>query len=332
MQAPHDRLFQFTFRHARHATGWLQALLPAVLTAAVDWAQLAPASDRLPGQLLRRNEADGVLQAPLVGDDRSAVFVLEHHTGPTARWTEQLLRYVVHLRRVLWKRNRKERTFVVPIVLWVRPRDTALPNAAETNELDTVLQQLQPQLQPVVHDLTQGDEAGRRDPRLTPLAQLTLCCLATLPGSDVESALAALDRWGDLLHAVGIDDGPPHPEDALEAIAWYVLEVTEVSEEQLHMAFAKHVPTDPSTRMTTANKLRLEGRLQGLAQGKAEGKAEGKADTLQRLLHRRFGPLAEATQQQIRSATVDQLDRWFDALLDARSLTDVLAVEPQLPA
>jgi hypothetical protein len=220
--------------------------------------------------------------------------------------------------RVLWKRTRDEYTVVVPAVLWVRP--VAQPTTpVPIDELERVLQRLQPQLQPVVHDLTRGEETDWRDPRLTPLAQLTLCCLAVLPGSDVPQALAAIDRWGDLLRKVVTDDGPPHPDDAIDSIACYVLEVTEVTVEQMQMAFAKHLPPDQTTRMTTANKLRLEGRLQGLA----EGKAEGKADTLLRQLRRRFGLVPEPLVTRITAASIADLDAWSDAVLDATSLVAV---------
>jgi hypothetical protein len=321
-------LFQFTFRHPRHAAGWLQVVLPTALAAAVEWQHLRLANDRLPGLRLGRNEPDVVLQAPLRADPRHTLYVMEHHTGATDRWLEQLLRYVVHVRRVLWRRHAERSTCVIPVVLLQRQVDADDASPAATSELDRVLVQLQPHLHPVVHDLAGCSDADLRDPRMTPLAQLTLCCLATLPNSDVPSALAAIDRWGDLLRALPTDDGPPHPDDVLDAIACYVLEVTEVTEEQLHMAFAKHLPHYEPTRMTTAHKLRLEGRAQGLAEGQAqgnvEGQAQGKADTLVRLLARRFGPAPATVLARIRAANVGQLDAWLDALLEANCIDDVI--------
>ena len=62
---------------------------------------------------------------------------------------------------------------------------------------------------------------------------------------------------------------------------------------------------------------------EGEAKGKAEGKAEGKRDTLTRLLTRRFGPLPEWAAHRLSAGTVEQLDVWFDRVLDAATLAEV---------
>ena len=56
----------------------------------------------------------------------------------------------------------------------------------------------------------------------------------------------------------------------------------------------------------------------------AEGEIEGKIESLTRLLSRRFGPLPTWAEQRISKANGDQLDAWFDALLDAKRLSDLL--------
>ena len=56
----------------------------------------------------------------------------------------------------------------------------------------------------------------------------------------------------------------------------------------------------------------------------AEGEIEGKIDGLARLLSRRFGPLPAWAEQRIAKANGDQLDAWFDGLLDAENLSDLL--------
>jgi hypothetical protein len=47
---------------------------------------------------------------------------------------------------------------------------------------------------------------------------------------------------------------------------------------------------------------------------------------LERLLVRRFGPLSEHTKSRLHSATPEQIERWADAILDAKTLDDVLAI------
>jgi len=67
-----------------------------------------------------------------------------------------------------------------------------------------------------------------------------------------------------------------------------------------------------------------EGEARGIAKGEARGiamgKAEGRKQDLTRLLERRFGPLPRDVRDRITGAGHDQLDRWLDRVLDARSL------------
>src|SRR4030095_5587292 len=58
VQSPHDRLFQFTFRHASHAAAWVRSVLPAPVATAIDWSTFAPANERFPGLRLRSHIAD----------------------------------------------------------------------------------------------------------------------------------------------------------------------------------------------------------------------------------------------------------------------------------
>ena len=67
---------------------------------------------------------------------------------------------------------------------------------------------------------------------------------------------------------------------------------------------------------------------EGEARGRAEGKAQGKAETLLRLLQRRFGPVPERVRARVAVGSAAEIDAWFDALLDAQSLTEVFDAGP----
>ncbi|CAN5710863.1 hypothetical protein BH09MYX1_BH09MYX1_02270 [soil metagenome] len=54
-----------------------------------------------------------------------------------------------------------------------------------------------------------------------------------------------------------------------------------------------------------------------------EGEARGKADVLLLLLAKRFGALSPATEQRIRAASMDELDRWTDRILTVHSLDEL---------
>jgi len=54
-----------------------------------------------------------------------------------------------------------------------------------------------------------------------------------------------------------------------------------------------------------------------------QSKLEGEAAVLVRLLTPRFGRLDDATRSRIRGASLAQLERWTDRILDAPTLTAV---------
>ena len=47
---------------------------------------------------------------------------------------------------------------------------------------------------------------------------------------------------------------------------------------------------------------------------------------LERLLTKRFGPLDDVTRARMNSATLEQLERWVDRILDASSLEQLFQV------
>jgi hypothetical protein len=56
-----------------------------------------------------------------------------------------------------------------------------------------------------------------------------------------------------------------------------------------------------------------------------EGKVEGKAETLLRMLHKRFAPLSPIIDARVRIASITELDRWTDRILEAATIDEVLA-------
>jgi len=70
-----------------------------------------------------------------------------------------------------------------------------------------------------------------------------------------------------------------------------------------------------------------EGRKQGIKEGRRlgleEGLKQGELIALERQLTRRFGPIPEAIQLRLRSASTEQLEYWLDQILEAGSIEDV---------
>ncbi|MFY0578141.1 hypothetical protein ACN28S_30875 [Cystobacter fuscus] len=70
---------------------------------------------------------------------------------------------------------------------------------------------------------------------------------------------------------------------------------------------------------------RQQGMEKGLVRGREEGLARGRAESLLRILALRGIDVEEAARQRILECTdVDTLDRWFDRVLQATTLREVL--------
>jgi len=81
--------------------------------------------------------------------------------------------------------------------------------------------------------------------------------------------------------------------------------------------------------VTSVERMGIEkGIQQGLQQGRQEGIQQGEVALLRRLLVRRFGSLPSWAAQRLEQASLEELERWADRVLDAPTLADVFAMEP----
>jgi flagellar biosynthesis/type III secretory pathway protein FliH len=76
--------------------------------------------------------------------------------------------------------------------------------------------------------------------------------------------------------------------------------------------------------MTSAERLKAEGRVEGRAEGEAKGKLTGQAELLLRQLSLRFGELSNEVQARVAAASLEQLAVYAERVLSADSLDDVL--------
>lgn len=158
MRSPHDRLFSITFRNAQHAACWLRSELPPLLTAAIDWATVAPLRERFPGVRLRPHLADAGFAAALdlAGEPHPIALLIEPKSHDDAEVGQQLLRYTIHLQRALQQQPGRP-PFVVPALLrHGEPRRQAPPRGGPLHDL---LLQASPHQRVVVDDLTTVSEA-----------------------------------------------------------------------------------------------------------------------------------------------------------------------------
>jgi hypothetical protein len=81
---------------------------------------------------------------------------------------------------------------------------------------------------------------------------------------------------------------------------------------------------------TIADALREEGLKKGLKQGIKRGETRARRQTLLRLLRNRFGDLPPEMVDTIETTDgIEQLDRWLDQVVSARSLEQMKIGPPK---
>ena len=191
----------------------------------------------------------------------------------------------------------------------------------------------------ILDDLSKLDDQALRRRALTDLARIALVVLRRCRDSADPGSI--LRPWAQTL--VGVLSAP-HGREALQLVARYTVEVSDAEPELVYRFFVELGPDAEEIFMTTADRLREQGRSLGLAEGRAHGLAEGRAHgiaegrahgiaegraagvaaTLVRQLSLKFGPLPAAALARIQAATPEQLERWTDGVLTAGSLDDVI--------
>jgi hypothetical protein len=330
VQSPHDKLFQFAFRMARHAVTWVHSMCPVAMQAGIDWRKLQPAGERIPGGGLRAHFADAIFRAPYLNGEGEVWFVIEHKSYPDPGVHWQLLQYVVHLRRGLERKPAdqphapRSQDFVGMVL---HHGDTAFAATAGllTSKLDRVVARHQPRQRLLVDDLTKQGENALRARHLTPLATLVLLSLQTLPHLPPEQVCRAIESWADLMIEVDQDQDGPVGSDAIDAIGYYALAVTEVAAAELSRLFAHILDRPDTTIMSTLEHTFQKGKAAGQAEGQAAGQAEGQAKTILRMLELRFGAVAEDVRQTVLKGSAEQLDKWTDRVLAVSRPEDLVA-------
>jgi hypothetical protein len=96
--------------------------------------------------------------------------------------------------------------------------------------------------------------------------------------------------------------------------------------ESKHMGAFKERWLEEGRRQGVAQGI-AQGISQGFAQGAQIGELRGEQKVLVRQLARKFGPLDEATENRLRNASTDEINRWTDQILIARTLDEVFRLQ-----
>ena len=318
---PHDALFRAIARDPRRATLLFLEHLPQQIRAIVPDRTLVPVDSSLVDKGLRQSHCDLLFRTSLVACPDTAVYVLfEHKSYRDPRTSDQLDRYCHLILRSHWQHHGEEGPipYILPIVFYHGNREWGTLRKDSWMAWNPFLEKFHPSRAYLVHDLKRMPwEELSQDPHVrSGLGTLALPGKAEPP--ELERILVALE------------DEPELRDDVL----YYVMKATVVPDEVLRQALnAVGSENGEETMDSIANTIEkrslAKGMAQGMARGRAEGKAEGMAVSLLRLLQKRCGPVPETVQKRILGASVEELEAWTDAVLDASSIDGVLSASPK---
>ena len=266
---PHDALIRRTFGVPEHAVGQLKAVLPSVVSEAVNWDTLSLCPTSVVDPDLRHRHMD-LLYSVRVGDQRAYIYVLlEAQSTVDGRMPLRLLVYMARI----WERWLRQATPsaplppIVPVVLyhgdqqWHRSLEF-FDQFDLSAELATALAPLMPRFQFVLDDLCLRSDEHLLGRDLSALAQVVLGALKYGKTGDLTDRF--VPSWAPNIRVL-LEQ--PNGFAELDTIVYYLLTVNPNTDIQtLENAMQQYAGPDAARAViTVGDRLRQEGRQEGLA-------------------------------------------------------------------
>lgn len=309
---PHDKFFRLVFSDPENARGELQAVLPAEVSAQIDWSTLRHEPGTFVEPALAEQRTDLLFSVKRSGRDAYLYLPLEHQSRADRLMALRLLGYLVRI----WEKHRtdnpdaKKLPPILPIVVYHDEREWSPERSFEgLIDLadDDVLRET-PYLvrfEYLVDDLSRLSEEELRARAMTAFAKVAIVCLQR--ARDTDDMTDELKRWWDALHEVF---RATNGVEALRAIVSYILHSTETPRARLDEVVRVLGTTAKEDVMTGAEMLM----------------AEGKADSILRVLAARKVPVTDVERERILTCKeFDQLHRWIDRAVIVSAASELFA-------
>ncbi|WP_040698331.1 Rpn family recombination-promoting nuclease/putative transposase [Nocardia vinacea] len=322
---PHDAYFRNVLGRPAEAASELRLVLPREIVARLDWATLEVQSGTFVSDELRSRQSDLLFRTRLDGHDAFVYILLEHQSRSDNLMPFRMLEYIVSIWNHYLRAQPDARSLppIIPVVVHVGPtgcRWTAPMDVAELIDVDAdtraALGDCMPRLRYILDDINAVDLPALLRRPLTPAAKVMLFLQKTASGNtDLVAQLL-------LLHPElrAIIAGPGGKQD-FRIIVKYIMLVGDMNPDDLDPLADQLGHEAKDVIVTTADRLRAEGR----AEGEARGEARWRAATLIEQLTFKFGRLPASVEQAVRDGGLEQLKLWSARVLTASSLDDVLA-------
>ena len=325
---PHDALFRVILSDGERAAAFLRDHLPNEIAGLLADTQPTVMEGTFVDEALASSQSDVLLKAELKSGKSAYIYVLAEHKS----WTDpalplQLARYTLRV----WERHAGGRAEdlralppVIPIVVYHGVSGwTVAASISDMIAADDPALAILPGSRYILRNLgTMGIDELSTEPAL-------------------RAGLITLKREA-LTHLAEVVAGLPQDSTYRRQIMEYILRVyddLDIAEFRQRLRQVDRTEDLEAFVGTIAETLIEQGKAEGLAAGeakglaagkaeglaagKAEGLAAGKAEDLTHLLTRRFGPLPETVTNRITWGSLADLERWFDAAIDASSLEAV---------
>ena len=307
--------------HKEVAADFLANYLPASVLEHVKLDTLAITKDTFVDKKQTAHYSDLLYQMKLSGNRPGFVYFLFEHKSYQDRFVRlQLLRYMVEIWALYLKQHKKTKTLplIIPIVIYHgKPKGKAVRLMDLIDLPDPCLAAYVPDFDLAFYDFSPDTDAAIKGEIWL---QLVLHCLQA---KNIPTAVSKLTEVIVLL--AQLDENAPSLR-WIEVIFRYLSQTMDIDHGVVQNLVQEIIPPKKEGLvMTIAEQWKQEGRREGLAEGEARGEAIGRNAILSRQLAKRFGLNIHdiRMQERLRNASPEQLDRWAERILDAKTVDDV---------
>lgn len=324
---PHNSLFAYTFGKTEHAAGLFRGILPPDLARRLRWDSLTREPGSFVDARLRWLHSDLLFSVRTVDTDEEVLIYLliEHQSRPHPLMAYRVLGYVTRVWEDHLRKHRKSTRLplVVPAVVyngrepWSAARTLRELLDAPAPLVDSVSVHV-PQSGYLLVDLRHGGADLLVGEALTALTVVTVLAMQTV--DDPVRLVEGLRRVGGLVRQILAQ---PDGQAAFDVLMRYILATHEdMDRSELSRVVAEATDARAGESVVTVYEQLIE-------EGRQRGRAEGQAEALVRLLSRKFGAVSAEVQTRVQQAGEEQLAAWFDRVLTAATIDEVLGpVQP----
>jgi len=255
----HDLFFKKTFSIREHAVDYLQHILPPEVAQGIDYATVVIEKDSHVDSKLAEYFSDTVYSCRFSGSDLKIALLFEHKSSPDYNLPFQLHRYMANL----WKNSAKQKQPkmpVIPIVLY-HGVETWQPGrlSSRFKELPDAIRSFVPDFEYIFVNLSTYSNDFIKESLFT-LASLRIAMLIMKNIFDQELLARHMGEFFELGRSIFQEE---QGLNFLESVVNYLYKATEIEIDTVVNSIAEITLKGGEFAMSTADRLRQEGRQEG---------------------------------------------------------------------